>query len=501
VLAGLAGDVWHDGLERLPDDELIGILRAGRRLTSWAAAMELAATADLMRRRFAEEEAGDAGVAEHATDEVAAALTLTGRAADRVVTLALDLARLPATAAALAAGEIDLARAWVIADETVSLSTQHRAAVEQEILGRAGGQTTTLLHRSVRRSVLRTDPAAVKNRKEAAKREARVERWDEPAGAAALAGRDLPAAEVLAADRNLTDVARQLKASGVSATMDQLRAAAYLALLSGQPIPAVLAALASRPPPRTARAETAGPPPAWVGTRPPPGCPGFPAGCPRFPPGWACLAPAWAGAVNLTMPLATWLGLSETPGEVAGYGPLDAGETRTLAAMLAAQDGTRWRLTLTDRKRPRRRPRLRPPPPAPAHPRRAQPRDQSGVDLRDHLPANRGLRAPTGVRRVRASAVAAASDRGPQRHLHLPRLQAPSRPLRPRSHPRLSPRRQDLRMQPRASKQAMTTHVLTSGQGNRRPLADRLLASLPSPSEGYSLQRYRYIKSVVNFSI
>jgi hypothetical protein len=43
VLAGLAGDAWTAGLGRLSDDELIGVLRAARRLASWSAALELAA--------------------------------------------------------------------------------------------------------------------------------------------------------------------------------------------------------------------------------------------------------------------------------------------------------------------------------------------------------------------------------------------------------------------------------------------------------------------------
>ena len=53
------------------------------------------------------------------------------------------------------------------------------------------------------------------------------------------------------------------------------------------------------------------------------------------------------GAVNLTMPLATWLGLSDAPGHAAGYGPLDAGDSRDLAARLAGQRGGRWCITLT----------------------------------------------------------------------------------------------------------------------------------------------------------
>jgi hypothetical protein len=47
------------------------------------------------------------------------------------------------------------------------------------------------------------------------------------------------------------------------------------------------------------------------------------------------------------MPLATWLGLSDTPGHAAGYGPPDADDSRDLAARLARQRGSRWCITLT----------------------------------------------------------------------------------------------------------------------------------------------------------
>ena len=100
ALAGFAADAWTAGLGRLSDDELIGVLRASRRLASWAAAMELACVSDLWRRRTAEEDAGDDGAAGHAGDEIAAALTLTGRAADGLLDLAIALQRLPAASAA-----------------------------------------------------------------------------------------------------------------------------------------------------------------------------------------------------------------------------------------------------------------------------------------------------------------------------------------------------------------------------------------------------------------
>jgi len=224
VLAGRAEGAWAGGLGRLSDDELVGVLRAARRLASWAGALELAAAGDLWRRRTAEEDAGDVGSANHADDEIAAALTLTARAGGRVLGLALALARLPLTSAALAAGDIDLPRAAVIADEVTGLGDAHAAVVDRAVAGAAPGQTTGQLRAAARRAVLAADPDAAQRRKDEALAEARVERWDEHAGTAALAGRDLPPAEVLAADHHLTALAEELQAAGAAGTLDNLRA-------------------------------------------------------------------------------------------------------------------------------------------------------------------------------------------------------------------------------------------------------------------------------------
>ena len=75
---------------------------------------ELAAVGELARRRPAPVLGQDG----HLDEEVGAALTC--RAA-RLTGLAAGLARLPGTAAALAAGRIDGPRAVVIADETSAL--------------------------------------------------------------------------------------------------------------------------------------------------------------------------------------------------------------------------------------------------------------------------------------------------------------------------------------------------------------------------------------------
>jgi hypothetical protein len=306
VLAGLAADATA-GIGRFTDDELIGLLRAARRLSSWSASVELTAAGDLMRRRLAQQEAGQPGMAEHADAEVAAALTLTGRAAGHLLDLAMVLRRLPLTSRALTAGVLDLSRVMVIADEVAGLGDEHIAAAEERVLVRAGGQTTTQLRAATRRAVIAADPGAARQRQERAQRDARVERWTEHAGTGALAGRDLPPTGALAADQHISELAQALRAAGLAGTLDQPRALVFVALLTGQPVETLL----------------------------PVGEPGATSG-PR-------------GAINLTMPLDTWLGLGEVPGEVAGFGPLDARDSRGLAKAMAQHPRTRWCVTVTDR--------------------------------------------------------------------------------------------------------------------------------------------------------
>jgi hypothetical protein len=333
TLAGFAADAWNTGLARISDDELIGVLRAARRLASWATALELAAIRNLWRRRVSEEDAGDTGAADHVDAEIAAALTLTPRAADTQLDMAIALGRLPLTSAALAAGAIDAPRAKAIAEEVTGLTDEHAAAVEQAVITAAGRQTTGQLRAATRRAALSADPQAARKRKEEALREARVERWAEHAGTAALAGRDLPPAAVLAADSNLTALAKQLKAAGTPGTLDTLRAQVYLALLTGAPVTSLLPGSSggrANPGPD----EHAGDRSALAST-PPPDFPGL---------GGAGIS----GRVNLTLPLATWLGVSDAPGHCAGYGPLDAAESRDLAGALARRAGNGWCLTFTD---------------------------------------------------------------------------------------------------------------------------------------------------------
>ena len=214
----------------------------------------------------------------------------------------------------LAAGLIDSRRAAIIADHTALLSDEHAVAVQDAVLAAAPRMTTGQLAAACRHAVAACDPEAAIRRRKEAEKDARVETWAEAAGTAALAGRDLAPASVIAADKTLDADARWLKAHGRPGGHDQLRADAMIARLTGQPLQALL------------------PLAAGSGSAPARG------------------VPAAGGSVNLTMPAAAWLGHCDAPGEVPGTGPADAGTCRDLAAALAASPATRWCVTAVDRQ-------------------------------------------------------------------------------------------------------------------------------------------------------
>ena len=250
VLAGFAQDAQAAGLDALCDDELIGVVRAFRRLASWATAGEFAAVHELSVRRDREAETTgeDPILAVASTEaELACALTLTQRGAQTLLDRAGDLARLPGTAAALAAGVIDDYRARIIAEQLSELDAEDAQRVETKLLEKAGAQTSGQLRAAALRAVFAVDPAAVRKRQEKAQRDARVEVWREPSGTASIAGRDLPPAEVLAADKRIDALAKQLKKTGAEGSLDQLRAQVYTALLTGMPLDELLVGSDSSP--------------------------------------------------------------------------------------------------------------------------------------------------------------------------------------------------------------------------------------------------------------
>jgi hypothetical protein len=62
----------------------------------------------------------------------------------------------------------------------------------------------------------------------------------------------------------------------------------------------------------------------------------------------APVLPALTARANLTLPLATMLGLAERPGAAHGLGPLDPALVRDLAATAAGSPHSQWCITITD---------------------------------------------------------------------------------------------------------------------------------------------------------
>ena len=102
------------------------------------------------------------------------------------------------------------------------------------MLDRAGRLTPGGLRAAIARAVMEAAPGKARKRRETAAKFARVERWAEDSGNAALAGRELPPDQALAADERITARAGELKAAGLEGGTDELRARALLDLLLGQ---------------------------------------------------------------------------------------------------------------------------------------------------------------------------------------------------------------------------------------------------------------------------
>jgi hypothetical protein len=353
-LASALASVTTGGYDHLTDSEQIGVLLGWQREAAWAEAGLAAAVSGVRDRRLSQStRPGWSRVADHITDEIAIALRLTSLSAGRLLGVAAGLDRLPPVAAALAAGQIDWAKACLLAGELAVLTDEQALDIATRLLRQAGEQTTGQLRAALARAILAADPHAAERRKKEGRKETRVEVWQEPSGNAVLAGRELRPADAIAADAQLTADARWLRTRGMPGTLAELRAAAYLARLSGRDLASMLPAAdadgdytsgdyaASDFPARDYRSgdHTA----SDVSASAPASAAELAGGSNT---GHSCPAGPPSGTINLTMPLSAFAGLNDSPGEVAGHGVIDAATGRYLAARLA--DTARWCLTLTD---------------------------------------------------------------------------------------------------------------------------------------------------------
>ncbi len=307
----------------LSDNELDGAIAAWDRVEAYACARKHAAVAEFIRRRPGPEcaVAGPAQLPrvwdEFAVDELRLLLTENRGAAEDLMSRSHDLAvKLPDTMTLFLAGRLPESRVKIIAYATAPLDPAEARAAEKLVLGRASRLTPGGLRDAIARAVMDVAPEKARKRREAAAKDARVQRWAEDSGNAALMGRELPPAEVLAADQRITAGAHELRAAGLEGSMDELRARAYLDLLLG---------VDSRPQPgQDSRSATPDGPGAGV----------VPAG--------------FAVRGTLTVPVVTLAGLADRPGELGGTGPIDPWLARNLAEAAARNPKTTWCVTVTD---------------------------------------------------------------------------------------------------------------------------------------------------------
>jgi hypothetical protein len=217
---------WFGGVA---DHELVGLVCAWDRVQAHAAARKLVAVAEVFRRNPEdgfEPEPGQmpAVVHEFTRDQLALALGESRTQADWLLTVAWHLAtRLGGTLDALRDGIISRGKAELIVRLTQLLDDGEAAAVEAKVLDRAGRLTPGGLRSAVARAVIEVAPEKARARRETAARFARVERWAEDSGNAALMGRELPPDEVLAADQRICWWAGELRQAGLEGGMDELR--------------------------------------------------------------------------------------------------------------------------------------------------------------------------------------------------------------------------------------------------------------------------------------
>jgi hypothetical protein len=291
VLAGFLASV---DVTRLSGFDRIVVLRAHRRMASHYEAQayqDMAAVTDAM---VVEYEEPWESAAESAAAEIRAALHLTRRAADVELAFALDLRdRLPRLAGMLEIGEIDVRRARTIERNTVHLSNEAARGVVDRVADVASQLTTGELAARIRRLCIEAAPDEADDRYRHAVAGRRVVLEPCADGTANLLGLDLPPSRAAAVTRRINRLARNLRGSGETRTMDQLRADVYLDLLAG----------------KNRQATTGG------------------------------------GVVDIRVDLDTLAALNEHPGELAGYGPVISDIARQVAD---EQQRCEWRFAVVD---------------------------------------------------------------------------------------------------------------------------------------------------------
>ncbi|NNC39518.1 MAG: DUF222 domain-containing protein [Acidimicrobiia bacterium] len=294
----LAAILAHVDVNRLSGHDRIVVLRARQKMLSHYQAQlygDMAAVSDAIEDLDGPDD--PEAIWDGAAAEIRAALRLTRRAADTELGVALDLReRLPHLFEAFTAGVVDVRRARTILRGTAHLEEDVARQVVAQILERAPQLTTGQLKAALARLAIDVSPDSAKTRFEHAIEDRRMVSEMSEDGTAHLSGLDLPPDRVAAITNNINGMAKSLRRDGETRSMDQLRADIFLDLLEG-------------------RGRRRG-----INGR--------------------------NGGIELRVDLATLAELSDSPGELAGYGPVIADVARQITEQHSR--GTPWRFVVTD---------------------------------------------------------------------------------------------------------------------------------------------------------
>lgn len=321
---------------RLEASERVSYLAASEKLAGWVHVVQaraLVAVSDAIKEATAGERGSTSMHQSWVADEIAAALHIAPRTATVRANAGAAVVRdWPVLGDEIASGRLTVAQAREIYEGIAVLSGTLDEFGEdlsdvavRDLIRIARDLPPARLRERVARMVTSLDPAAAARRRERAERDhTDVTIWAEPDGMACLAARG-PALDAVAVRELIDARAKALRAHAVAGdarSLGQWRHAALLAAFGLAPVgrTSVQQDDGDRPHGDTAsNDETCVSGNNTVGNDV--SCEG----------GASSAGPARA-QIRVTVPLTTLLGLTDTPGELDGYGPLDPDLVRALAA-------------------------------------------------------------------------------------------------------------------------------------------------------------------------
>ncbi|MGY1842401.1 DUF222 domain-containing protein [Modestobacter sp. SYSU DS0875] len=174
----------------------------------------------------------DGEVSEFFTAELATALNVgRGTAAIRLTRALVWRDKLPATFAALRAGELDERRAQQLADALKSTPAEVAARVEERLLAEASDLSVSAVKKRATELVLQLDADAAEEARAEAEKTADVHLYPSTTDGRAVLAVDLPADQAAQAHDLFDQLARMLKADGDPRPIGQLRTLVAVALI------------------------------------------------------------------------------------------------------------------------------------------------------------------------------------------------------------------------------------------------------------------------------